>query len=56
MELPLQPNVSGASVKVDLGFNPCFNGTTSATEAVQSNDEQAFGFNPCFNGTTSATM
>ena len=37
-------------------FNPCFNGTTSATRLTWERNWLSFScFNPCFNGTTSAT-
>ena len=39
-----------------MSFNPCFNGTTSATMDVVTDEEaKDVSFNPCFNGTTSAT-
>ena len=55
MELPLQLKVHPAFIRNGVGFNPCFNGTTSATFNVQSAIGKGIGFNPCFNGTTSAT-
>ena len=57
MELPLQhyklPCQPG---DILWGFNPCFNGTTSATPRyIACNIRLYKCFNPCFNGTTSAT-
>mgnify|MGYP000880874928 CR=1 FL=1 len=55
MELPLQPK-DIAKLREELkGFNPCFNGTTSATYLEKLANSQRNCFNPCFNGTTSAT-
>ncbi len=42
--------------RVIICFNPCFNGTTSATNVISDyNAKSEYSFNPCFNGTTSAT-
>ena len=56
MELPLQ-QVYDVLFDIRLAsFNPCFNGTTSATHSCSVVVlSQISGFNPCFNGTTSAT-
>ena len=58
MELPLQPsNIPQILLGYGAGFNPCFNGTTSATQKLaKKKTKKQKGFNPCFNGTTSATL
>ena len=55
MELPLQQILRNNIMSFLTGFNPCFNGTTSATLVVGGRTLGIACFNPCFNGTTSAT-
>ena len=44
MELPLQPKLDEYVTRQEAGFNPCFNGTTSATveEDILSTLEMRF--------------
>ena len=55
MELPLQLRAIPKALAWVFSFNPCFNGTTSATNTDGTIAFGATSFNPCFNGTTSAT-
>ena len=56
MEVALQQDPYYTNVFFDFSFNPCFNGSCSATYPVNGPEYVNMGFNPCFNGSCSATM
>ena len=55
MDTLLQQERRNEQIKLDEGFNPCFNGYTTSTICSHFVESQEECFNPCFNGYTTST-